>query len=413
MEIIIIIFKWHLKFIYFFLKLFPINKRKITFLSRQGNEPSIDFKLLKKELLNNNNQLNIVFLCKKFNNTKKDVLLYYFHIYKQMYHIATSKVCIIDSYIIPISILKHKKNLIVIQMWHAMGAIKKFGYQTISKEIGSKKNQVIGFKVKNIEKLMCMHKNYDIIISGSKEMVKYFSKAFNTKSENFMIESLPRIDYLLNNKYLIKEKIYIKYPDLKRKKTILYAPTFRKDKNKVEELIHHVDFKKYNLIIKGHPNKKININNENVYICEEFSTLDLLTVTDYLITDYSAISIEASVLNIPIYFYLYDYDEYINYNGINIDLYKEMPGACFKKINNLLSTIEMDNYDLELVTNFRNKYVSNYKGDATKNIAKYIVNYCLDTSNFFEQLKDNKIVKKINKFLNILKKETFIKNIIK
>ncbi|MDD2409947.1 MAG: CDP-glycerol glycerophosphotransferase family protein [Bacilli bacterium] len=377
MKTLIIFFKLHLKVVYFFIKLIPVNKNKITFLSRQSNNKNLDFKLLEKELLITKPNLKILILCKKFNNKKKHIFSYYFHIYRQMYHIATSKVCIVDSYIIPISILKHKKSLTVIQIWHAMGAIKQFGYQTIAKQAGDKKNQVIGVKTKNIDKLMCMHKNYDLIISGSKEMVKYFSQAFNATPNQFMIESLPRIDYLINEFENIRNRIYSKHPNLKEKKTILYAPTFRKNKNKVEKLIKSINLEKYNLIIKGHPNKNIQINKENIYICDDFSALELLTVTDYLITDYSAISIEASVLNIPIYFYLYDYQDYIKYNGVNIDLYKEMPGVCFDNIKDILNHIDNNKYNLDIVTNFRNKYVTNYSGNATKNISDYIINNCL------------------------------------
>ena len=48
-----------------------------------------------------------------------------------MYYLATSKVCVLDGYCIPASILKHKKKLKIIQIWHASGAIKKFGYQIL------------------------------------------------------------------------------------------------------------------------------------------------------------------------------------------------------------------------------------------------------------------------------------------
>ena len=41
-----------------------------------------------------------------------------------MYHLATSRACIVDTYIIPVSILKHRDELIIIQIWHALGAIK-------------------------------------------------------------------------------------------------------------------------------------------------------------------------------------------------------------------------------------------------------------------------------------------------
>ena len=46
---------------------------------------------------------------------------------------------IVDGYNIPVSVLKHKKNTTVIQMWHALAAIKKFGYQSIGYKDGVNK----------------------------------------------------------------------------------------------------------------------------------------------------------------------------------------------------------------------------------------------------------------------------------
>ena len=87
-----------------------------------------------------------------------------------MYHLATSKVCLVDTYIIPVSILKHKKDLKIIQLCHGIGNIKKFGYQTAKNKNG---------KNNKLSKLLNMHYNYDYLISTSKETSNYYSEAFN------------------------------------------------------------------------------------------------------------------------------------------------------------------------------------------------------------------------------------------
>lgn len=115
-----------LNIIYSIIKCFS-TQNKITFISRQSNEPVLDFVILNEKLVKEYPKIKTVMLCKKIENK----ILYMFHILKQMYHIATSKVVILDSYCIPISVLKHKKNLKVIQMWHAVGSMKKFGYAMI------------------------------------------------------------------------------------------------------------------------------------------------------------------------------------------------------------------------------------------------------------------------------------------
>ena len=108
---------------------------------------------------------------------------------------------------------------------------------------------------------------------------------------------------------------------------ILYAPTFRSDgSNNADELISNIDSDKYNLIISLHP-KDIAKKDDKV-ICidrKKYSTLEFIRVSDYVITDYSAVAIESCILNKKVIFYVYDYDEYNTENGININLFKELP----------------------------------------------------------------------------------------
>ena len=91
-----------------------------------------------------------------------------------MYYIATSKVVITDGYNVLISCLKHKKHTCIIQMWHALAAIKKFGYQSIGLKDGMNPKTA---------KILNMHANYDYVLSGSDAMNKPFSEAFNTDIE--------------------------------------------------------------------------------------------------------------------------------------------------------------------------------------------------------------------------------------
>ena len=58
--------------------------------------------------------------------------------------------------------------------------------------------------------------------------------------------------------------------------------------------------------------------------------MDLLAACDYLITDYSAIAIEGAVLSRPTWYFVYDYEEYREKNGMNIDLFEVMPGCVFR-----------------------------------------------------------------------------------
>lgn len=369
LKICLYFFNFFLNFIYFFIKLFP-TKNKITFLSRQANRESLDFKLIMNELNIRDDNIEIISLCKKMQKGIKNSIYYFFYLIKCMYHIATSKVCILDSYSIPISVLKHKKNLTIIQIWHALGAIKKFGYQVLDTKEGS--SSVVA-------KSMKMHKNYNYVISPSLATKDFYSQAFNVEKEKILIMGLPRIDYILNNQSRREDLISNTQLD-KNKKTILYMPTFRKKiPAKIDDLIKNVNLEKYNLIIRLHPLDLAQIPDEFA-IDARFNTFDLLTISDYIITDYSALSIEAALLDKPVFFYLYDYDNYIYSRGLNIELFSEMKNSTEIDIKNIINKIENNDFNYEELNNFKNKYVENISNNNTKQLVDFILQ-CWENGN--------------------------------
>ena len=395
------------RFVYCFFKLLP-TKNKITMISRQSNNITVDFKLLKdeiekensrigkdnngesndsgkeyenenkknsesgKENPNNIKKLKVIVLCHKLEggaNAKfLEKIKYGFHMLSQMYHIATSKVVVLDSYCILISILKHKKDLKVIQMWHSMGTMKKFGYQILDKEEGSKKE---------LANVMHMHKNYDYVFASSWAYAQELAEGFGCGINKIRIFSLPRVDLLTSKEYRqnITKKITEKYPKILQKKNILYCPTFRKDESLLEKeiykMIEQIDFDKYNLIIKLHPLSKIEIHNNNVIYDKYFSSMDMLFSADYIISDYSCIIYEAAVLKIPLFFFAFDLQEYLNNRGLTLDYKKEVPGVVSSSAKKIIDAIDKNEYDVDLVEQFRKKYVTNIE-NCTKKIVEFI-----------------------------------------
>ena len=391
MLILLYIFKWHMQFIYFFIKLFTRQREQVFFLSRQFNELPLNYKYIIDELKRQKSDIKIKIICKKvgseLNETIRDTnkvskanlvifkLLkqfkssfnYYISLYKQMYLIAKSTVIIIDGYNVPVSMLKHKKNTTVIQIWHALAAIKKFGYQTVGYADGINPK---------IAKILKMHKNYDYVISGSDEMKKYFSEAFNVPIEKVTSIGTPYIDDLLKNEDEEIEKAYKKHPELKNKINIMYSPTFRRDgRDYIQDVINNVDSDKYNLIITYHSKdeKKNNELSDKTLNCSDIPYKILMRMVDYIITDYSALSIEAAIVRTKILLYICDVEQYTRENGINIDLYKELPKYTSTNIKDLLKVIDDNNYDTQILENFRKKYASNLTGTSTKLITEIIL----------------------------------------
>src|SRR5699024_769867 len=143
------------------------------------------------------------------------------------------------------SLLKHKKSLTIIQMWHALGKIKKSGYQTLGKESG---------RSKKTADLLQMHRNYDLVIAGGQAWNRYYEESFRVSADKIVNIGLPRIDFLIQKESENREKVLKIYPDFVHKTVILYAPTFRRNINSSaswEEFIEFIDFSKYVVIVKG------------------------------------------------------------------------------------------------------------------------------------------------------------------
>lgn len=367
-NLVIIIWKKIMQIIYTFFKLFK-TQNKVLFMSRQTNDKQLDFNLIIEELKKRDPEVKIKVLNKRLDKGLKSKISYGLHMFTQMYHLATSKVVIIDSYSILVCILKHKKDLKIIQIWHALGSLKKFGYSILDKKEG---------RNSKLAKIMNMHMNYDYVLSSSKASSKFFMEAFNVQKEQMLILGLPRIDFLQSKEFQIKtkEEFYRKYSECNNKKeNILYVPTYREGKSiNLKSVIDSINFDKYNLIVKTHDGKeRIYVNSNKIEKGIFFLGIELLHVADYIITDYSAIMYEAALVKKPIYFYAYDLDEYENNRGFYINYKKEMPGFISKDIKQIIKKIEDREFYLNKLEIFTNKYIEIKDKNATIELVNVII----------------------------------------
>ncbi len=358
------VFVLHLKVIYFFLKLLP-SKIQVVFISRQSSVPSTDFELLIAEL--NKCRVPVVVLCKEMEKNKLGYLKYYFHILKQLFVMARSQVCVIDTYIIPVSVLNHKPNFKVIQIWHAIGKIKKSGYQTLGKAGG--RDEVLSRALK-------MNQNYDYIVAGAQYWNPYYCQSFNVTEDKLKNFGLPRMDYLLEKKADLQQEIRSKYPILDNgKKNILYAPTFRRTRSVgISSFLKDFDYENCNLILKFHPHDvhKEEVQDDRILFIEEYSATQLLPLAEYLVTDYSSIAFEAALIDLKTLFYLNDYDKYLAENGLNLDLKQAVPSLVTLDGEQIHESINTGNYDFQTFRKFKQLVLPKELGKSTKNIVTLI-----------------------------------------
>lgn len=365
--LIVNILKIIANFIYGIFKLFPTKKNKVLFLSRQSNKINLDYKMIINEL-ESYPSIKIVTVLNRTKRSFGGVIKFFFVQLKSMYHLATSSVCVLDSYWPAVSVLNHKADLTVVQVWHASGKIKKSGYQTLDLPYG--RNKIIA-------DIMEMHRNYDVIVAGGRELNDFYCESFNVSEDKLFNVGLPRLDHLIDIKDSGREKLLDFHPEYRGKKIIFYAPTFRKgEKLNCAELCRMFDKEGYALIVKPHSNQEI-ADGITVDTCSDFTSMTLISACDYLITDYSAIAFEAAAIKTKTMFYLFDYDKYVANNGLNIDPAKEMPECTYFTAKELANDIFDDKYNYDLIERFANNYLPSELGVSTEKITKLIVD-CIE-----------------------------------
>lgn len=349
--------------------LFP-RRLKVVFISREADEPSVDIRLLMERIEETDSDVKVCALCKTIGPGLKSKMSYAVHMLSQMYHMATARVVVLDTYCIAASVLRHRKGLTIIQMWHAVGCLKKFSYSILDKEEG---------RSGKLAKAMKMHQNYDHVLVSAEVCKNYLAEAYNCPREIMDVVTLPRMDIVKKEeeREKSKEKIREKYPQIGKKKTILYVPTFRKQGDQTTaicRLIEAVDLQKYDFVLKYHPIVQQEQFFQGVIVDNDFSSLDWMNMSDYVITDYSAACFEAATAGKPLFFYTYDWDYYEGERSFYIDYEAEMPGIISGDPKKIVQAIETDNYDLEKVNKFAEKYVS-ATSDCTGRAAQYILTF--------------------------------------
>ncbi|MDF2803307.1 MAG: tagF [Anaerocolumna sp.] len=200
-------------------------------------------------------------------------------------------------------------------------------------------------------------RTWDYLLSQNHFSTEIFRRAF--AFDKTMLEiGYPRNDVLFSknnstdiNK--IKEKLGLPL----NKKILLYAPTWRDNEyyhKGAYKFSSAMDFdllskslgEEYICIVKYHylvkENRDWSTYNGFVYdfdMCEDIALLYL--VSDMLITDYSSVMFDYSLLNRPCLFFAYDLDNYKdNLRGFYFDFIEEAPGPIVATTQELINAIK-------------------------------------------------------------------------
>lgn len=360
--------------------LFPIKSNKVTFASYRSDKLMGNLAYIYEEIERRKEGYETVFLLKKFHSSYIGKFDYFLHMIKASYHLATSKYFFIDDYYFPVYCIKPRKGAEIIQLWHAAGAFKKFGYSTIDKSFGPSKQYL---------KHVRIHSNYTKVAVSSSEVIPYYAEAFNMDADRILPLGIPRTDYFFDKgkHQKVFDRFYKLYPALKGKKILLYAPTFRGRSHYQDKFECPIDLSAlknnlgegYALLVHLHPYIKEPVDitqdvKDFVFeIKKGFSVNELMILADMLITDYSSVIFEYSLLSRPIAFFADDLEEYIAERDFYYDYLSFIPGPFFSDTNSLSRWITEDNYDLHNILAFRDRFFEDVDGKSSYRLVEHLL----------------------------------------
>lgn len=291
-------------------------------------------------------------------------------------YIMTSKVIVTDDYINLLKKVRLRENQKVIQLWYAGGAIRRFGLDSPDKD-----SRIDEYKA---------HSQYTDVCVSSEYVRQFYSHAFGVEMDVVKALGNPRTDLIVDEEKLreSRENICSKHPLLKEKKHIyVYLPTNREYDDETAVFDPKLDWNELNdvldddeiFILCRHPNMKHEYIKGMLYPrVKDYtndSAMELLSVADVVITDYSAIMFDSTIMDIPMVFYCPDYDTYDCDFYLNYE--KDVPGEIIKNPHELLEAARRakDNGYKESIKAFKEMEMGACDGNSTERVCKLIESY--------------------------------------
>lgn len=287
----------------------------------------------------------------------------YFMIRFMLLYARAQYVFICDTFL-PVASCRKRPETTVVQMWHAAGILKKYGYDAKRDIPAYYKGEV--------------YRNYSVIITSGEACNRAYVSGMHANPKTVKALGLSRTDRFFKESYVktCLQRFYEQYPECKGRKIALWAPTFRGNaaapRSLEPELAQRLERKlgdEWCVIMKLHPHMERYNEKQQCRL----STEQLLPVADVLISDYSSVIFDYLILEKPLVLYAPDLKEFEDRDQLYID-YHELPGTVVQTEKELAQAVlhEYKNASVEKIAKFRKAYMEACDGNAMEHLIEYL-----------------------------------------
>lgn len=301
-----------------------------------------------------------------------------------LWSLGRADVIFLDDSFAPVYWFDFPPEVRVVQLWHASGAFKTVGY--------SRAGQADEESQQFLNPYGRIHKNYTHVTVSSEHDVPFYAEALGVPEDRVFPTGIPRMDRFFRPEYraIAEREAREQFPFIEGRTVWLFAPTYRADTVADayydEELIdwaalHAVAVEKNAVVIfKNHPFVRKDLAIPEAYkdrfvdaTRTRMDVNDLLFVVDLLITDYSSIIFEYSVLKRPMLFFAYDLEEYLASRDLYVPFEELVPGRIVRTFPDLVDALRREDYEASRMERFAEEHFAYLDAGATDRVIDLVL----------------------------------------
>lgn len=251
---------------------------------------------------------------------------------------------------------------IIVQLWHAFGAYKKFGFQSSDVMEGHSTEESSLFKI---------HRNYSWVVCSGEGARRAFSEALAYPMDRVVPLSRP------TQRKLVLERRRLKVTEAKDRPVVLFAPTVRKYDHEIHPL-RDLEKRSTELFESAPFEVRWSFHPLEMGGSAVDGSVRLLDV-DYVVTDYSSIVYEAYLLGKRVAFFIPDIEHYRVSPGLNADPTILCPDLVVNNETELCSLLSMwvqgeSIYPAHELETFVDGSFEGSGDDPSKDIVEFVIN---------------------------------------